>query len=129
MIIALLKKYRETVAYLICGATTVLFGMAVYFGLYRFIGDIPANSAAFVLSVLYAYLTNSKFVFRKLYSWASLGKFFGMRISTIIISNGGLWLLLNLNCSRLLAQIILNAVMITLNYIFSKLIVFKGNGK
>jgi putative flippase GtrA len=127
IIIALLKKHRETAAYLICGATTTLLGLAVYFGLYRFIGDIPANSVAFALSLLYAYLTNSKLVFRKAYSWVLFGQFFGMRIGTIVISDGGLWLLLRVGCPRLLAQIILNTVMIALNYVFSKFFIFKGD--
>jgi putative flippase GtrA len=119
-----LLRYRETLTYIICGVATVLFGIAVYFVLYRLIGDIQANTVAFVLSVLFAYTINAKFVFRNPYSWRSFGQFFGMRIGTIVISNGGLWLLLELNIRRIVAVTILNIVLIILNYLFSKFYIF-----
>ena len=44
---------------------------------------------------------------------------------TILIDNGGLMLLIRLGCHDLVAKCIVNVVIIALNYIFSKLFIFK----
>jgi putative flippase GtrA len=121
----MLKKHRETVAYLLCGALTVAVNTALYLGLALLWHDMIANTIAFFVAVLFAYFTNSVFVFRHRLSWLTLGQFFGMRIGTILIDDGGLWLLLLLHCDRLVAKCIVNVVIIVLNYMFSKFYIFK----
>jgi putative flippase GtrA len=125
---ALLRQHRETIAYLFTGAATVLVNIAVYrlclFGL----ADIPANTIAFFVAVMFAYFTNCLFVFRQPLTWKSFRQFWAMRIGTLLIDDGGMWLLLRAGWSGMAAKIAVNVVVIVLNYIFSKLFIFKGKG-
>jgi putative flippase GtrA len=123
---SILKKHRETVAYLICGALTVAVNTALYLGLALVLHDMVANTIAFFLAVLFAYFTNSLFVFGHKLSWLTLVRFFGMRIGTILIDDGGMWLLLLINCDKLLAKCLVNIVIIVLNYLFSKFYIFRN---
>ncbi|MDR1533427.1 MAG: GtrA family protein [Clostridiales bacterium] len=126
----LLAKHRETIAYLFFGVLTVLFNIAVYYLLLLPIKhDMTANSIAYVLSVLFAYWTNSTFVFRQGMGWKTFAQFFGMRIGSILIDDGGLWLLLRLGCPRLVSKFAAAVIVIILNYIFSKFFIFKGKEK
>ncbi len=122
--INMLKKYSETIRYLIFGVLTVVVNTAIYMTFSMVINDLAANTLAFVLSVLFAYWTNSIFVFKNKMSWNTFGKFFGMRIGTILIDDGGLWLLLFWGCNNFIAKCIVNVIIIVLNYIFSKFFVF-----
>ncbi|WP_297243629.1 GtrA family protein [uncultured Flavonifractor sp.] len=120
------KWLAETFRYLVCGISTVLVNLVSYHLLSTYVwGTLASNTAAFFLSVLYAYITNSVFVFRVKCTWQSFRDFFGMRIGTILIDNGGLMLLIRLGCHDLVAKCIVNVVIIALNYIFSKLFIFK----
>jgi putative flippase GtrA len=122
---AMLRKHRETLAYLVCGALTVAVNTALYLGLALVLHDMIANTIAFFASVLFAYFTNSIFVFGHKISWLTLGQFFGMRIGTILVDDGGMWLLLLIDCDKLIAKCIVNVVIIVLNYLFSKFYIFK----
>jgi putative flippase GtrA len=126
---AILKKYRETVAYLFCGALTVAVNTLLFLGLSLVCHALIANTIAFFLAVLFAYWTNSVFVFRHKLSWTTFGQFFGMRIGTILIDNGGMWLLLSLDCNKLAAKCLVNVVIIVLNYVFSKFYIFAKKEK
>jgi putative flippase GtrA len=128
-IVPILKKHRETIAYLICGALTVAVNTALYLGLALIAHDMVANTIAFFLAVLFAYFTNSLFVFGHKLSWLTLGQFFGMRIGTILIDDGGMWLLLLIDCDRLIAKCIVNVIIIVLNYLISKFYIFKNKGQ
>jgi putative flippase GtrA len=125
----ILEKYRETIAYLVCGVLAVIVNTVAYLGLAFFLPDILANTLAFFIAVFFAYWTNSAFVFIKKMSWATFSQFFGMRIGTILIDNGGMWFLLRFNCNNIIAKCIVNAVIIVLNYIFSKFFIFTGKRK
>lgn len=49
-----------------------------------------------------------------------------IRIGTLVIDNGGMYLLLALDVNGLAAKCIVNAVIIIINYVVSKLIIFRG---
>ncbi|MDR1245409.1 MAG: GtrA family protein [Clostridiales Family XIII bacterium] len=125
----MLKKHRETIAYIICGALTVAVNTALYLGFALIVHDMIANTIAFFLAVLFAYFTNCMLVFKQRPSWLTLVRFFGMRIGTILIDDGGMWLLLSLGCAGLVAKCIVNAVIIVINYLVSKFYIFKNNGQ
>lgn len=115
----------ETLRYLVCGVSTVVVNIVVYKLLSYRCGTLVSNTAAFILSVLYAYFTNTLFVFRVRLTWKNFREFFGMRIGTIFIDNGMLLLLIWFGMHDMLAKCIVNVVIIGLNYIFSKLFIFK----
>jgi putative flippase GtrA len=126
--LALLRRHRETIAYLFTGGTTVLVNIAAYRLCLLGLSDIPANTAAFFLAVMYAYFANCLSVFRQPLSWRNFRQFWGMRIGTLLIDDGGMWLLLRAGCPGMTAKVLVNTVVIILNYIFSKLFIFKGKG-
>jgi putative flippase GtrA len=120
----ILAHYRETVAYLVFGALTVVVNLAAYRWSLLAMSDMPANTVAFFIAVFFAYLTNCLFVFRQKLSWKSLGQFLGARIGALLIDDGGMWLLLSLGCDRTLGKLVVNAVIIALNYVLSKFFIF-----
>lgn len=82
----LFGKYREQIAYVFFGGLTTLVNMAAFY----IVGDmmematVPATAIAQVLAVLFAYVTNKKYVFRSKTHGASellreMGSFFACR--------------------------------------------------
>ena len=124
-IFALIKKHQETLAYLFFGSLTVLFNTVVFLIFDLWLDEILANTLAFLLSVQFAYMTNTWFVFKMPFTKANFLKFWGMRIGTILIDNAGLWVLLALECNKLIAKCVINIIIIILNYIFSKFFIYK----
>lgn len=123
----LLRKYLtgETLRYLFFGVLTVAVNVLSYRLLRLAWGTMEANTAAFFIAVLFAYFTNSWFVFRVPLSWKCFGQFFSMRIGTVVIDNGGMFLLIRWGWDELLAKCVVNAVIIALNYLVSKLFIFR----
>lgn len=119
-----IRKHYEAIFYLIFGVLTVIVNTAVFLLLSLILDELVANTIAFIISVLFAYWTNSCFVFKNKMTVKTFVRFFGMRIGTILIDDGGLWLFLNLGCNSLIAKCIINAIVIILNYIFSKFFIF-----
>lgn len=120
---ALLKG--ETFRYLVVGVLTVAVNTVSYKLLDMVMESLPANTLAFFIAALFAYWTNSQFVFRTGSSWKSFIEFMAMRLCTLPIDDGGMWLLLHLGVDDLLAKCVVNGVIIVLNYLFSKLIIFR----
>ena len=116
---------KETLSYLLFGILAVLINTVTFLSLFTPLGDIAANTIAFFITVQFAYMTNTKFVFKDKFTKKNFLQFWGMRIGTILIDNGGLWLLLTINCDRFLSKCIVNAIVIILNYIFSKFFIYK----
>lgn len=115
-------------AYLFFGALTVIVNILLFTLFDLFLGEITANTVAFMLSVQFAYMTNTKFVFQAPYTKQNFLQFWGMRIGTIIIDNGGMWVLLNMGWNKLLSKCIVNVIVIVLNYLFSKFIIYRKRG-
>lgn len=88
-------------------------------------GDMAANTAAFFIAILFAYWTNSTFVFHMPHTQKNFSQFIGMRIGTLLIDNGGMYLLLVQDMDGLAAKCVVNAIIIVINYLFSKLIIFR----
>jgi putative flippase GtrA len=121
----IINKHRETVDYLFFGMLTVAFNTIVFLLLDLVFDELVANTFAFLLSVVFAYCTNTLFVFHQKIGLKTFVQFFGMRIGTIFIDNGGLWLLLSINCDKVIAKCVVNVIIIILNYIFSKFFIYK----
>lgn len=115
----------ETVRYLIFGVLTVVVNIAAYKLLKPLWGELEANTAAFFIAVVFAYWTNSTFVFRAPHTLRNFMEFMGMRIGTLVVDDGGLMFLLHLGVNDLLAKCLVNAVIIAINYAASKLFIFR----
>lgn len=126
------NKYREVLLYLVFGGLTTLVNIVVFFVLRLFDLEIYiSNLVAWIVSVLFAFVTNKLFVFDshskdKKNSIRELVSFFGFRIVSLGVDMAAMYLLLQvLNVYEVISKIVANIIVIILNYIFSKLFIFK----
>ena len=130
-----LKKHREIIAYLIVGVLTTLVSWIVY-ALLRLVLDmnVPvqvqiAVIARWVAGVVFAYYTNRKYVFqsRDPKMLPEFLKFVGSRVTTLLSDMFIMWLMVSVFGINDWIATLTSAVIVTvLNYVFSKLLVFRG---
>lgn len=124
------KKYKEVILYLFFGGLTTLINILSYTVLTKVLSANwqVSNITAWVLSVMFAYVTNRKFVFES--ENADILKetvsFFFFRIVSLGLDMLFMFLLIDvLSSPDIVAKIITQVLVIALNYIFSKVFVFK----
>lgn len=133
VILELFKKYKEAILYIIFGGFTFLTNLITYvvctrlFNIYILI----SNTIAWIVSVVFAYITNKIFVFEsketKLsYVIKEFSSFVGCRIFSGVVELVIIFLMATLaGINDLIVKIVTNVVVIILNYVCSKLIIFK----
>ena len=132
------KKYREQIAYLFFGGLTTLVSIAVsslfYYVIFGKTHNILSNVISEIVAITFAYITNKFCVFDSkvdtkkalIYEMVS---FFGCRLLTLAIDEAIMIITVDkFGWNGLLMKIMANIVVIILNFVFSKLIIFK-NGK
>lgn len=124
-----IEAMRETLSYLVCGFFSVVINILSYELLSIIFSMLIANTLAFFIAVFFAYWTNSTFVFRVQHTWKNFLQFMGMRIGTLLIDNGGMYLLTLLAINDLFAKCAVNATIIVINYVASKWIIFRKKDK
>lgn len=125
MITKKLKEHYELIAYLFFGVCTVIVNTLTYYLLSLKMDMLMANTIAFFVAVMFAYIVNTKFVFRDTFTKTNFTKFWLMRVSTLLIDNGGMSLLLWIEINDLIAKCFVNIIIIVLNYLFSKFVIYK----
>src|SRR5690606_1991621 len=96
------------------------------------INEYISNIIAWVLSVLFAYVTNRKYVFdskaeSKSAKVKEMLSFYACRLVTFGIDMALMYVMIDLiKTDDMIAKVIVNFVIIVINYIFSKLIIFKN---
>lgn len=122
----LLVKYSEGIAYIIFGILTVIVNTFAFMLSSNFFGILKANTIAFFIAVIFAYFTNTKYVFKAKNTFKKFIAFSGMRLFTLIFDNLGMLILINIGTDELISKISVNFLVILLNYIFSKFMIFKN---
>lgn len=123
--------HTEGFRYLFFGGLSTVFSICSFALLKLAFPYTVANLISLVLTKLFAYVTNKLFVFQsKTGSFGALMReffsFVGARMVTFVIDYFGLILMVEmLNMQELVSKIILQVIVIVLNYVFSKLFVFK----
>jgi len=132
MIKKVYKKYREIINYLIAGACTVIVSVVTYalFTKVFHFHYIISNILSWILAVIFAYFVNSKFVFGSMASKKDrvyeIINFFKYRILSLIIETLLMYFLVELILvNDMISKVIVQIVVIVLNYLFSKFLVFK----
>ncbi len=128
----LFLKYKEPILYIIFGALTTFVNI-VCFWLCDKAGFSTAFSTvlAWVLSVAFAFITNKIFVFESNTSGLRAVtkealKFFSCRLTTGVLDLGIMLLFVDVwHFNGLLIKVLSNILVIVLNYILSKLLIFK----
>ncbi len=144
----------EVFLYLFFGVCTTVINIVTFQLFCSLIGfhALVSNVIAWIFSVVFAYITNRIFVFRSREHSVSgiireAGSFVGARIFSLLVDELIIWLMVEvmgsiaverliaeiLNCSQkdaksLFAKICSNIVVVILNYVLSKLIIFRKRG-
>lgn len=120
---------KELLSYIVFGVLTTLMNILTYQILsLTGVSTLIANGIAWILSVLFAYVTNRKYVFdsQSENRIQECLKFYGSRLSTGILDMAGMWILVDVvHLPGMGSKIAMNVVVIVLNYIFSKIFVFR----
>lgn len=133
------KKHIEGMRYLICGGLSTVVNIVAYavaaYTMFAGISDAAvkvtvSDTFAFIIALIFAYWVNKTIVFNsKCENLKCLMKeivsFTSCRIVTQIISLGMMNLAVIINMNDVLMKVIANIVVIILNFILSKLIIFK----
>ena len=123
------KKHRELVVYLICGFLTFVVSMVVYALLSEVfrINVLVANIITWIIAVYFAFSLNRKFVFKSNGNFTSeLIQFYLGRVVTLVVEQAMLYIfIIRLMFNNMTIKSIAQVVIIILNYIISKFIVFK----
>lgn len=133
--INLYKKNKEIINYLIVGVLTTLISIGVYYVLtVSFLNpnnEIElqlANIISWVIAVLFAYVTNRIYVFESNNKniLSELIKFSSSRITTLLIEMIFMFISVSLmHFNDKIMKVVAQVIVIILNYVFSKIFVFK----
>ena len=130
---ALLEKYWDIVTYLFFGVLTTVVNYVVYLPVYNLLGLSAAvsNAIAWVVAVAFAYLTNKPFVFKS-HDWSAktvvpeLTKFVSCRVASGVMETAILFVTVDLlGWNGNLWKLVTSVLVVILNYLASKLLVFK----
>lgn len=125
-------KYKEVLLYLFFGGCTTLVNILAFMIIRLFGVEIyVSNALAWFISVVFAFVTNKLFVFES--KGIGIKKsikeclyFFGCRILSLVFDMGLMYLMIDiLSINELASKIVSNIFVIIINYVFSKLIIFK----
>ncbi len=144
-------KYKELIVYLIYGVLATVVNFFAFWCFTKLFGEdayLLNNALSWVVSVIFAFVSNKIFVFEsKSWAFKTAGKefieFVGARLFSFGVEEGGMWLFIDLlglgdngitffNISisgQIIVKIILSVIVVIINYVFSKFIIFKNKNK
>lgn len=135
---SLYLKYKETINYLIFGVLSMIVNFVSYFIFARLIGIDPVISSglSWFCSVLFAYITNKLFVFesktetKKAFLKEMVSFFLSRILSGILCDVGTFALMVDvLKINDIVAKVVTQVMVVIVNYVLSKLIIFKNTNK
>lgn len=123
-------KNKEVINYLIVGGLTTVVSIVSY-ALFRFIINnyIVCTVLSWITAVLFAYVTNRKFVFESKDKKIILEfiKFVSCRLLTLGSEILVMYILVDLlKLNDMISKVLVQFIIVILNYILSKIIVFKN---
>lgn len=125
---------KEIILYLVFGVLTTLVNIVAYY-LFATVfnqSTLLSNTIAWFLSVMFAYVTNRYFVFSEhATGFRSVvfecSKFYSGRIFTGVLDMALMVFFVDVcHYNDFVVKIVVNVVVVVLNYIISKLLIFKG---
>ncbi|MDU1032945.1 GtrA family protein [Clostridium sp.] len=134
-ILEMTKKYKETILYLIFGVLSTVVNIVTYVFFGRVVGlnYLVANLIAWIMAVFFAYITNKFWVFGSKeikfnYVLKEISSFVGCRLFSGGIEMLIMFIMISvLNINDFVVKIVTNVIVVILNYIFSKLVIFRNN--
>lgn len=146
-ITTIFNKYKEVIMYVIFGVLTTLVNFGAFWLFTKILGEqlyLLNNAIAWVVGVVFAYITNKLFVFESK-SWEiklvtkEVSEFFGARVLSFLVEEGGMLLFVSVLglgdkaltifgftiTGQFIVKILLAVIVVVLNYIFSKFFIFR----
>ena len=129
----IIEKYWDVLSYLFFGVLTTVVNYLVYLPCYNLLNlsASASNAIAWVVAVAFAYLTNKPWVFKS-HDWSrqtvipELTKFVGCRVGSGVLETGIIFLTVDLlGWNGNIWKLVTSVLVVVLNYIGSKLLVFK----
>ncbi|MCD7867275.1 MAG: GtrA family protein [Clostridiales bacterium] len=124
---------NDAVRYVFFGGCTTLVNLVCFYFLRLVqVGLTAANLISIIAAILFAYIVNSRFVFRDHCETLAdhirpFCKFIGARAFTMVVELVGVWLLVSvLGLADMTGKLFTQVLVLVLNYIFSKFFVFTG---
>lgn len=130
---SLWEKYRSILIYIIFGVLTTAVNYLVYIPCLNLLGlsASVSNVIAWCVAVLFAFLTNKPFVFESK-DWSAktvvpeFTKFVGTRVASGLLETVILLVTVDmLGWNGIIWKLVTNVIVVILNYIGSKLLVFR----
>ncbi len=126
------NRFKDVIPYLFFGVCTTMTNIVVYWlcSHVLHLGTMPSTVTAWIISVLFAYITNRKWVFRSTAESFSeilreLSEFFLCRLATGFVDWGCMYIFAEkMGLNDVMIKTLANVLVIILNYIASKLIIF-----
>ena len=128
------KKNKEIINYLIFGVLTTVVSFVVYFIFAKVfkIDEVISNVISWFFSVLFAFITNKLYVFEsketgKKTLLKEIISFYLARLFTGVACDLGVFALMvkTFKINDVLSKLVTQVIVIILNYVLSKLIVFR----
>ena len=134
MLKELYEKYKSYILYVVFGAGTTLVNFASYYVFYNLlhVPNVPSVVISQLLAISFAFITNKIWVFEsKSFDGKTLAHeiptFFGARFATLLLDVLIMYLAVDVfHFNSTLWKLISNAIVIILNYIASKLFIFRS---
>ena len=129
-------KYKEVVNYLVFGVLSTIVNFVSYYLFARIIGidEVISSGLSWLCSVLFAYITNKLFVFesknetKKAFIKEMISFFLARIVSGILCDVGTFAIMVKiLNINDIFDKIVTQVMVVIVNYLFSKFIIFKKN--
>ena len=129
----LLEKYRDVIVYLVFGVLTTVVNYVVYLPCYNVLhlSGTASNAIAWVGAVAFAFVTNKPLVFQS-HDWSAktvipeLTKFVGCRLCSGVLETAIIFMTVDvLAWNGNVMKLATSVLVVVLNYIGSKLLVFK----
>ena len=124
------SRHREGLLYLFFGVltTAISWGSFYLFHYTLSLGELLANPLSWVAAVLFAFFTNRTWVFRTHGGGflREMALFFGARVGTLVFEEALIFLFVTvLSFHAMAVKMLGNVAVLVLNYLLSKLIVFR----
>lgn len=132
-VLNIFNKYKEVILYLFFGVLTTVVSLTSYYlcSEVLHIHYLISNVISWVFAVAFAYVTNRIFVFESKSNdlnsvLREIITFVNCRLLSGVIDTGVMFLLVSvLFINDLYAKLFTQVIVVVLNYVFSKLIIFK----
>ena len=130
----LFMKYKEIINYIIFGGISTAVSFVTYWIFARgfYIDEVVSNVLSWFCAVLFAYVTNKIWVFEsktetKKAFMKEITMFFSARIISGLLCDVGIFTILvkGLKINDIVSKVSTQIIIIIMNYVFSKLIVFR----